>query len=207
MDSKRTIYSIGYSSFTKEEFADVLAKYGITAVADVRSSPYSSFHPEYNKDNLRTFLKSKRIEYVHLGHELGARFEDQGVYTNNQVNFEKVAAHPLFKQGLKRIEEGARSFSIALMCAEKDPLTCHRTLLVSRNLASNFTVLHILGDGGIEEHSTTEERLLKIFKLDQFKLPGVCDEQLSLNEAYRLQAQKIAYRLDEIECEKESRYA
>ena len=206
MGSNRSIYTIGYSSFSLEEFADVLGKYGITALADVRSSPYSSFHPDYNQETLRNFLKSKRIGYVFLGKELGARFEDSSVYTNNQVNFEKVAAHPLFRQGLKRIKEGARSYTIALMCAEKDPLTCHRMILVSRNLTMDFNVWHILGDGTIEKHSAMEERLLKLFKLDQFNLPGVTDEHLSLNEAYRLQAEKIAYRLEEKETAKEDSY-
>lgn len=197
MEDKKTIYSIGYSSFSKEQFADVLAKYAITAIADVRSSPYSSFHREFNKENLQKFLRSRRIEYVYLGKELGARFEDQSVYVDNQVSFEKVAAHPLFKQGMKRITEGARSFTIALMCAEKDPLTCHRALLVSRSLASRFIVLHILGDGGIEEHSAMEERLLKLFRIDQYQLPGVCDERISLQEAYQRQSKKVAYRPDE----------
>lgn len=207
MSAEKTIFTIGYSSFTTEAFADVLARYGVTALADVRSSPYSAFHPDYNRETLRNFLRTRGIEYVYLGRELGARFEDPGVYTDNRVDFEKVAAHPLFKQGLRRIEEGARSFTIALMCAEKDPLTCHRALLVSRNLAPEFTVRHILGDGGTEAHAATEERLLKRFKLDQFNLPGVGERRLSLNEAYRLQAARIAYTPDAKEPETENSHA
>lgn len=197
MNEKKKLYTIGYSSFSPEEFADVLSKYGITALADVRSSPYSAYHPDYNRDNLRNFLKRQGIQYVYLGRELGARFEDPAVYDQGRANFEKIAAHPLFRQGLERLKDGAQEFTIALMCAEKDPLTCHRTLLVSRNLTDAFRILHILGDGTVEEHAKTEDRLLKLFKLDQFNLPGVKEESLSLNEAYRLQSEKIAYSVQE----------
>jgi len=82
------------------------------------------------------------------------------------------------------------------MCAEKDPITCHRTILVCRNLQSaGVSIKHILGNGSIENHNDSERRLLRMFKLNHPNM-FVDNEQL-LNDAYARQGEKIAYQTAE----------
>jgi uncharacterized protein (DUF488 family) len=190
------LFTIGYSPHIHDSFLRVLKKHKITAVADVRSSPYSKFKPEFNKDQLAEFLNEHGIAYVFLGDLCGARVEDPSCYVNGKVDYTLVAENPKFKEGLKRIINGMAKFRIALMCAEKDPITCHRTILICRNLTSRgINIKHILSNGRTEDHKDSEQRLLKIFGLnhpDMFR-----SEQQRLNDAYLRQGKKIAYETAE----------
>lgn len=190
------LFTIGYSPHIPESFLRILKKYKITAVADVRSSPYSQFKPEFNKDQITEFLKENGIAYVFLGDVCGARVEDSSCYVNGKVDYALVAENPKFKEGLKRIINGMEKFRIALMCAEKDPITCHRTILICRNLTSRgINIKHILSNGRIEDQKDSEQRLLKLFMLnhpDMFR-----SEQQRLNDAYSRQGEKIAYEVAE----------
>ena len=190
------LFTIGYSPHIPDSFLRILNKYKITAVADVRSSPYSQFKPEFNKDQIAEFLKKNGIAYVFLGDVCGARVEDPSCYVNGKVDYALVAEHPKFKEGLKRIINGMEKFRIALMCAEKDPITCHRTILICRNLTSRgINIKHILSNGRIEDQKDSEQRLLNLFKLNQ---PDMFrNEQQRLNDAYSRQGEKIAYEVAE----------
>jgi uncharacterized protein (DUF488 family) len=194
--TSKTIYTIGYSPHILDSFLRVIKKHNITAIADVRSSPYSQFKPEFNKDILSVFLNKNEVAYVFMGDLCGARVEDQSCYVNGKVDYALVAENPKFKEGLERIINGMKKFRIALMCAEKDPITCHRTILVCRNLASmGINIKHLLSNGKTEDHKESEQRLLKLFKLnhpDMFR-----SEQQRLNDAYTLQGEKIAYEAAE----------
>jgi uncharacterized protein (DUF488 family) len=192
----RTIYTIGYSSYQIDSFTAVLIKLGINAVADVRSSPYSKFNPDFNKEPLTTALKAQGISYVFLGDYCGARYSDRSCYTEDgRADYNKIAKHPKFLEGLKRILDGSSKFQIALMCAEKDPITCHRTILICKNLKGKGVIIkHILEGGSVEDHLTAEGRLVSLYKLDQPDL-FMGSEQL-LEEAYEKQALNIAYRLN-----------
>lgn len=196
----KVIFTIGYSSFSLEVFINTLKKYKITAVADVRSQPYSQFKPEFNRDSIKGELSKNNIAYVFLGEECGARVDDPKCFINGKVNYDLVAQSQKFKKGLERIKKGMEKFNIVVMCAEKDPITCHRTILVCRNLqSSGVTIRHILSNGRIEKHKESEQRLLRLFKLyhpDMFR----SDEQ-RLNDAYSLQGEKIAYETAEPENE------
>lgn len=149
------------NSFSAEAFLGLLRQHRVDAVADVRSSPFSRFNPQFNRALLDQFLKANGVQYVFLGRELGARTEDRSCYEHGRVQYERLAQTPLFQSGLERIREGAARFRIALMCAEKEPLECHRTLLVARALASRgVPVIHIHADGRLETHEAAMERLL-----------------------------------------------
>ena len=190
------LFTIGYSPHILESFLRVLKKHKITAVADVRSSPYSQFKPEFNKETLQDFLKTNNIAYVFLGDYCGARVEDPSCYVKGKVDYKLVAENQKFKDGLKRIKNGMKNFRIALMCAEKDPITCHRTILICRNLISpEIKIKHILSNGKIEEHKDSEHRLMKILKLNHPDL--FRSEQQRLDDAYLRQGEKIAYEIAE----------
>jgi uncharacterized protein (DUF488 family) len=187
-----TLYTVGHSNHTCDVFLSLLTAHGVTAVADVRSTPYSRRNPQFNRDDIRAALKSLGIQYVFLGKELGARSNDDSCYVNDKIRYSMLAQTPLFKSGIERLLEGARSHRIALMCAEKDPLDCHRTILVSRELVlRGANILHILSDGSIETQDEALRRLVRRLKLggeDLFRSEGV-----TIEEAYERQGNLIAY--------------
>lgn len=187
-----TLYTIGYSAFSINDLISVLKKYGINAIADVRSVPYSRFKPEYNSDKLKTKLKNNSIEYVFLGDLCGARIEAKECYRNGKADYELIAKHPKFQEGIKRIKKGLEKYRIALLCAEKDPVSCHRMILICRNLrVDNIKIFHIIDFKSILTQDECEIRLLKLFKLDQPEFFRDFNEQIV--EAYQRQAKKIAY--------------
>jgi uncharacterized protein (DUF488 family) len=178
----------------------VLSTYEITAVADVRSRPYSKYKAEFNRETLSATLKRLGIVYVFLGDMCGARPDDTSCYTDNIVNFELLSKHPSFQKGIERLREGMERFRIALMCAEKDPISCHRMVLVSRRLLEygDVRVCHILDNGAYEENSQAERRLLRLFGLDVEELPGLGRSHAQrLAEAYARQGARIAYHEQE----------
>ncbi len=124
------IYTIGHSTHPSEKFIELLKRHEITAVCDVRSSPYSQFTPQFNRETIQSELKKHGIAYVYLGKELGPRSDDPGCYENGKVQYDRLAKTDLFHEGIRRAKEGMKSYRIALMCAEKDPIMCHRTILV-----------------------------------------------------------------------------
>jgi len=191
-DGRHTVFTIGHSTHALEAFLDLLRKHGVTALADVRSSPYSRFNPQYNKSELANALAANGIKYVFLGRELGARSDDRSCYRDGRVSYELLARAEPFRSGIERVRRGADEHRIALMCAEKEPLECHRTLLVARALAEQgLEVSHILGDGRLETHRDAMVRLLDVTGLPREDLFRSQAELVS--EALRRQEDKIAY--------------
>jgi uncharacterized protein (DUF488 family) len=187
-----TVYTIGHSTHSAEKLIDLLSQHHITAVADVRSHPYSRLNPQFNKKEFRAHLKAAGIAYVFLGRELGARSEDQSCYINGKVQYDLLAQTVLFQKGLDRICQGMNTHRIALMCAEQDPLTCHRAILVCRHLvARGMAVQHILKDGRLESHGEALKRLLAELELPEHDLFRARDEVIA--EAYLRRGQQIAY--------------
>jgi len=183
------LFTIGYAAHTKESFIDTLNLHRITALADVRASPYSSFKPEFNQEPLKYFLLKNGIAYVPLGDQCGVSISNREGGTPNKSLFQAIAINKKFKKGLERIENGLQKHRIVLMCAENDPLNCHRFFLICRHLPSNIQIRHILEDGSIEEHEKTKERLLKISELDQPDLFRSREERFDM--AYAIQEEKI----------------
>lgn len=121
----KELFTIGHSNLSIEAFISLLQRYGITAIADVRSHPYSRYLPHFNKSELEVALQNVGIEYRFLGRELGARPNDLSYYVDGKAPYEKIAATQVFEQGIKRLLKGVETNKIALMCAERDPITCH----------------------------------------------------------------------------------
>jgi uncharacterized protein (DUF488 family) len=190
---KPRIYSIGYSAYSIDSFINILQKYQINVIADVRSQPYSQFKPEFNRENLKQTLKKVGIKYVFLGDNVGARIAVPECYKNGQADYQLIAENPLFKEGLDRIRKGTKKFLITLMCAEKDPINCHRAILICRYLRNDdIEIIHIKDDDTIENHKETEIRLMKSFRLDQPDF-FISDSE-RLEEAYNRQGEKIAFK-------------
>jgi len=187
-----TLLTVGHSNHSIEKFISLLTANGITAVADVRSRPFSRRHPQFNKERLAAELARHTIAYVFLGRELGARTHDPSCYEDGKVQYPRLAATALFKAGIERVLDGAQKYRIALMCAEKEPLDCHRTLLVSRALEGlGASVAHILADGSVETQEQTWSRLIDLMGLskeDMFQ-----DHAELLAQACKLREDKIAY--------------
>jgi uncharacterized protein (DUF488 family) len=199
------LFTLGHSNHSPEKFLDLLHSQGVTALADVRSAPYSRYLPHFNKPALEKLLAQAEIRYVFLGAELGARPSEPTCYQEGKALYERIAALPLFSQGLKRLLKGAQSHRVALMCAEKDPITCHRAILVCQHLVPfNLEIAHIHSSGELEYHEDLEERLLKLHHLQDAVKGGqlslfpqetapLADRTTRLNQAYQLQGDKIAY--------------
>lgn len=157
------VYTIGHSNHSLEDFIKLLKKYSINCVADVRSDPFSRHYPQFNKENLKEFLKKEGIEYLHFGKEFGARrTENELLNSNGKVDFEKVRNTDEFRKGVERLKKGVeKGYIIALLCAEKDPAECHRFALVSVGLVkAGFSVEHILADGSVKKHEEIEKELI-----------------------------------------------
>ena len=195
MEGERpALFTIGHSTHEWLEFLALLQKHGVTAVADVRSQP-SSRLPQYVKAELQAQLNHGGIEYVFLGRELGARRDEPECYYGGQAVYARIADLPIFREGLDRIARGLEKHRIALMCAEKEPLDCHRTVLICRHLRGRgIPINHILADGSLEDHEATERRLLRITNTERTLFePNLTDEEL-LNQAYETRGREIAYR-------------
>jgi uncharacterized protein (DUF488 family) len=192
MAANHEVLTIGHSNHTIEKFIGLLGQYRVTALADVRSSPYSRMYAQFNREALAAALKQGGITYFFLGKELGGRPADKTCYEKGRAQYRRIAATQIFQSGLDRLLAGFQSYRIALMCAEREPLECHRTLLVAPVLEqAGITVLHVHADGRIETHSDAMSRLL-----DRFRLP---DEDLFrsrselIEEACYRQQERVAF--------------
>lgn len=186
------VHTIGHSNHESPVFVGLLQQHGIALVADVRSQPYSRFNPQFNRETLQAALQVAGLQYLFLGAELGARSNDRACYVNGQARYELLATTALFKHGITRVVAEAQVRRVALMCAEKDPLTCHRAILVARALVTaGIDVQHILEDGRLESHGEALARLRREVKLPERDLFRG-DAELEA-EAYRLRGDEIAY--------------
>jgi len=190
---KSTLYTIGHSNHSIVAFIDLLRQYDVTALGDVRSHPYSRYVPQFSRDALKTSLAEAGITYVFLGKELGARSPNPACYRQGKVQYDRLALESSFADGLKRVRQGMNRFCLALMCAEKDPLDCHRALLVARRLyEAGISVSHIRADEPLESQQDMESRLLALCKLPEGDMFKARDEFLT--EAYATQGERVAYQ-------------
>jgi uncharacterized protein (DUF488 family) len=193
------LYTIGHSNHKTEDFVSLLKRYGVTCIADVRSAPYSRYCPQFNKDILAAVLQAAGVAYMFLGKELGGRQGDLSCYKEGYVNLQHITETEEFKNGLQRLIAATSEHQVALMCAEKEPLECHRAILICRYLKGhNLCIRHILQDGSIEDHLDTERRLVKILKIEPTLFDPSDTERDLIEQAYERQAQKISYQSEEL---------
>ena len=198
------VFTLGHSNHPQEYFIELLRRHSVTALADVRSVPYSRINPQFSREGLRKALEVAGIVYVFLGKELGARTDDPACYEAGKVRYDRLARTDSFQYGLARLREGATKYRLALMCAEREPLACHRTILIGKHLTqSGVDVQHIHADGRLEPHADTMTRLIHMLNMpeqDMFR-----SREDILEHAYRTQSARIAYVTGPSESAAESR--
>lgn len=186
------IFTIGHSTHTLGHFIKLLTDASVTAVADVRSSPFSKYSPHFNREELKESLQEVEIDYRFYGKYLGGRPKTKSLYKHGVADYEAMALTTEFLQGLDLVMAGAEKHRMALMCSEHDPLECHRCLLVGRALAERgIAIKHILSDGRIESQTEIENRLLSLSGRNEDDLFASKEDRLTA--AYREHSKKVAY--------------
>ncbi|MCK4697636.1 MAG: DUF488 domain-containing protein [Dehalococcoidia bacterium] len=167
------VFTIGHSNHTQEKFLNLLTQAGIEVLVDVRSNPNSRWATFANRDILKEILESARIQYLYLGDMLGGRPSDSDSYDQqtDKADYQAIREKGYFRRGIKRILGGLKRYRVCIMCAEEDPTSCHRNLLVAESLRqAGVIVFHIRGDGRIQ----TDEELWKEkvgVAANQYQLP------------------------------------
>jgi len=154
------IYTIGHSNHTQGQFLDLLTAAGVQVLVDVRSNPNSRWATFANRDNLKEILKSVLIRYIYLGDALGGRPPDSDSYDvqTHKADYDSIREKEYFRHGIERLLAMLRGYRVCVMCAEEDPTSCHRNLLIAEDLRqAGVGILHIRGDGRIQ----TDEELWK----------------------------------------------
>lgn len=198
------ILSVGHSNYEWPAFVVLLRRAGVTALADVRSSPYSGRYPHFNRESLARGLCEEDIAYVFLGDRLGGRPGQPSLYDEDgRVNYERVRQTQAFQRGLDELTHGLDGNTVAFLCSEEDPLQCHRGLMIAPALSERgFPPHHLRKDGSLESNEQMERRLLRETGVGAGLIDGLFaamlteeDRRFLLAEAYRCQARRRAYQL------------
>ena len=160
-----TVLSIGHSNHPLDVFRDLLRRHAVVVLVDVRSSPYSRYATQFNRESLAAYLKGEGIEYRYFGDALGGRPPGHNFYDERgRVLYDLLAQSCEFRAGIERLIRLANGRRVALLCSEEDPTDCHRRLLLGRVLqARGVEVIHLRGDGRAQTEADVarEERQRK----------------------------------------------
>ncbi|WP_294398292.1 DUF488 domain-containing protein [uncultured Clostridium sp.] len=201
------IYTIGHSNYTMERLIDMLEYYNINCVVDIRGTPYSKYNIQFDKEAIRYTLTNAGFVYIYMGKELAAKRIRKNSYNNEGYsNFEEVIKEEEFKRGVERLKNGCeKGYKIILLGAMQDPIRCHRSILVGRELVKNdFDVKHILDDYSIVTQDDIEEMLLNKYfsNRNQITIEDLTGNSLNneemINEGYELANREIGYRIENL---------
>lgn len=200
MTDRHILYTMGHSNLDAGVFLEMLGMYRLQVVADVRSRPQSHRHPQFNQSELEGSLREAGMEYLFLGEELGGRPDDPKAYREDGLVDYRVRRESRgFQQGIERVLAELEHRSVVLMCAEEDPLSCHRFLMVCPALVElGVEVLHIRKGGELESQKDAEDRLLQLHHFGDVASDALfgSDRPSALEAAYIAQAEKCAFRTD-----------
>jgi uncharacterized protein (DUF488 family) len=189
------LFTIGYSGLEIDRFLELLKEQGVNVLCDVRSVPYSRFRPDFSRHDLKRHLNNSGIKYAFFGNELGARPKERSVYVRGQAVHNLIAEQDFFRSGLDRLKKGIGGHNLALLCSEREPLECHRAILVCRHLPEvRNHIAHIHTDGHVETHEEFENRLVASHNVKALPLlDGAKAWETALREAYEKQSSMIAF--------------
>jgi uncharacterized protein (DUF488 family) len=194
------VLTIGHSNFDIDVFLGMLHDQRVELLIDVRSRPQSGRFPQFSQPGFQTAVEAACIAYLFLGEELGGRPDDPDVYSGNGVvDYRRRRKSYAFRSGIERVVAEAESRIVALLCAEEDPLECHRFLMICPALvAAGARPLHIRKGSRVETQDEAENRLLAAGGLGSMAGNTLFPEARldALEEAYDLQARKCAFRVD-----------
>jgi uncharacterized protein (DUF488 family) len=192
------LFTIGHSNHDLGDFLAVLVNHGVATLCDVRSRPGSFRFPQFNREALEAAAGCVKVQYQFLGESLGGRPEDPRVYrSDGLVDYVARRKSPDFSVGVDRLLELSRVTNIVLMCAEEDPLQCHRFLMICPALIERGVVpVHIRRSGILESQRDAEDRLLELHGGAAFTTGAlfVSERDSALEEALRRQAEEFAFR-------------
>lgn len=186
------IFTIGHSSRTLDQFAALLQSHRVRTVVDVRSTPRSQYVPHFNRNRLPALLEPWGIGYLFMGQSLGGRPQEDAFYgPDGRVDYRAIARGEEFRRGIANLLQQAQRGRTALMCTEKDPLRCHRTLLVAHQLEQQgIPVVHMIEPGKDRKHPDLIEELAARFS----RCRNVEDPKQRDLLAVGLQARNVGYR-------------
>lgn len=185
------LFTIGHSTHDWDRFFGLLQLHDIEVVADVRSRPFSKF-PWFSRPGLEKTLRAAGIRYVFLGEELGARRTEESCYIGNRADYDRIAQTPAFQRGMERLRDGTSRFRVALLSTKKDPLDCHRALLLSRHAKEFAEISHIHSEGSLESHTSLEARMAALYRTPDADLFHTSAE--ILEDAYQRRGEEASYR-------------
>lgn len=164
------IYTIGYGNRSITHIIELLNKYQISQLVDVRSFPYSKYNSDFNRENLQNSLQNQNIVYTFVGDLLGGRPNDRTCYNNEgQADYSIISQKDFYINGIKLLKEISKYKNTCIMCSEIKPETCHRSKLIGETLfRDGMDILHIDSDNGgtLVKHTTVIGRLgLSLFDL------------------------------------------
>ncbi|MCC7529566.1 MAG: DUF488 domain-containing protein [Candidatus Melainabacteria bacterium] len=150
--SSREIYTIGHSNHPLKRFMELLERYEIEVLVDIRSSPFSRFSRHFSQEPLKNAIQGAGLKYLFFGKELGGKPKSPEFYDNDgHVDYARIAASKPFAEGIERLISGCEKFRCAIMCWEESPLDCHRRRLVGPVLVQqSVEIKHIRGNGELQ---------------------------------------------------------
>lgn len=200
------LFTIGHSVMQISTLLEILQQLHIRLLVDVRSKPQSFHHPQFDRSELERALPAAGIRYLFLGEELGGRPDDPDAYgSDGVVDYRVRRKSYAFQSGLQRVEEELEGSDLALMCAEEDPIQCHRFLMICPELvALGLEPLHIRKGGVLETQKEAEDHLLESQQLGAVAGASLfaADRGAALESAYDAQAKECAFRIEPAEAER-----
>jgi len=154
------LWTIGHSTRSIEELVALLHENEVVHLLDVRALPRSRYNPQYNDHALRSSLPAAGIAYSHRP-ELGGHRKPRPDSPNLGFKEEAFRGYADYMQSvefeaaLTALMARARQGSLAIMCAEADPLHCHRRLISDALTVRGVEVRHIFGPGASQRHALT----------------------------------------------------
>jgi len=147
-----SVLTIGHSRHPIDGFLGLLRQHQVEVLVDVRSHPVSRFSPQFSRTPLERAVTGAAIRYGFLGDALGGRPADRACYdADGALDYDLVEAQDFYQRGIERLVDGLARIRVCVMCAEENPASCHRRLLVARTLVRRgVAVHHIRGTGALE---------------------------------------------------------
>ena len=204
---KIEIYTLGHSNYSFDKFIEILKKYNINCVVDIRSTPYSKYNTQYNKEFLHETLKNLGYTYIYMADEFGAKRKTKVSYNDEgYADFDKVILEDEFKRGIERLKVGcSKNYKIVLLGAMQEPIRCHRAILLGKELIkAGFDVKHIMHEGDLKTQDELEEQLLEKYfeERNQLTMDSLLGNAMSredmIKESYKLANKEIGYRIEKL---------